>query len=142
MIELNPIGSIAKTVATGLDALFTSDEERAQAELAIMSELGKPHVLQAMANIEEAKHPSIFVSGWRPFLGWLCGGLLLYAWFLRDILIVLLGVSGNSQVIDKLPVVDASELMTLVFALLGLGASRMYEKTKGVARSGWGDKNA
>ena len=55
----------------GLDGLFTSDEERAKAELSLNHQLQQPHILQALANIEEAKHPSVFVSGWRPTRSWL-----------------------------------------------------------------------
>ncbi len=128
------VGKVAEGVLSGLDGLFTSDEERKQAELSIMQELNKPHILQAMTNIEEAKHPSLFVAGWRPSLGWLCVGLLGYAWVLRDFLIIYLSQTDMDVV---LPVVESGEMMTLVLALLGLGATRTYEKMNGVARGTW-----
>ena len=133
---MNPlaVGGIAEGVMKGLDSLFTSDEERAKAELAITKELNQPHILQAMANIEEAKHPSVFVSGWRPALGWLCVVLLAYAWIGRDLIVIGLSVADMAAVVKDLPVIGTGELMTLVMSLLGLGATRMYEKTKGVAR--------
>ena len=87
-----------------------------------------------MANIEEAKHPSVFVSGWRPALGWLCVVLLAYAWIGRDLIVIGLSVADMAAVVKDLPVIGTGELMTLVMSLLGLGATRMYEKTKGVAR--------
>lgn len=128
------IGSIAKGIMGGLDALFTSDEERAQAELAVVKELNQPHIMQAMITLQEAKHPSAFVSGWRPALGWLCVILLAYAWIGRDAVIIGLELFGKGGIVGKLPQVDAGEMLTLVFALLGLGATRSYEKMKGVAR--------
>ena len=134
---MNPaaIGSIASGIMSGLDGLFTSDEERGKAELLMIKELNKPHILQAMTNIEEAKHPSIFVSGWRPGLGWLCVLLLGYAWIGRDFVIIGLGLANKPEIIEQLPLVESGDLMTLVLALLGLGASRTYEKLKGVSRS-------
>ncbi len=134
---LNSVASIADSVATGLDELFTSDEERERARLLMMKELNQPHILQAVTNLEESKHPSIFVAGWRPALGWLCVILLAYAWIGRDLLHILLGLFQQTQIVEKLPVMDMGELMTLVLALLGLGATRTFEKLKGVARNQW-----
>ena len=128
-------GVIVSGVMEGLDHLFTSDEERAKSELALTKVINQPHILQAMTNIEEAKHPSVFVSGWRPALGWLCAVLLAYSWIGRDFIIIGLGLADKTKIIEKLPAVNSGELMTLVLALLGLGATRMYEKVKGVARS-------
>lgn len=139
-INLNPLGSIAESVVGGLDELFTSDEEREKAKLLMMKELNQPHILQAMTNLEEAKHPSIFVAGWRPGLGWLCVMLLAYAWMGKDIIVILLMLFGQGEIVTQLPGVDTGELMTLVLALLGLGATRTFEKINGVARSGWDKK--
>jgi len=135
-MHFNPIAGIVSEVIKGADALFTSDEERKAAELKLMAELNKPHILQALANIEEAKHPSLFVAGWRPALGWLCVSILGYAWIIRDFLLIGLAMNPATAGIS-LPLVATGELMTLVLALLGLGATRMYEKTKGIARSSW-----
>ena len=126
-------GVIVSGVMEGLDHLFTSDEERAKSELALTKVINQPHILQAMTNIEEAKHPSVFVSGWRPALGWLCAVLLAYSWIGRDFIIIGLGLADKTKIIEQLPAVNSGELMTLVLALLGLGATRMYEKVKGVA---------
>ena len=126
-------GTVVEGIMGGLDSLFTSDDERAAAELKLVALLAQPHMLQAMTNIEEAKHPSVFVSGWRPALGWLCVSCLGYAWIIRDFMVIGLQLAEDTKHI-VLPVIDSSELMTLVLALLGLGGVRMYEKIKGVAR--------
>ena len=133
---MNPlaVGKVASGIMSGLDGLFTSEEERAKGELLVLKELNQPHILQAMTNIEEAKHHSIFVAGWRPALGWLCVLLLAYAWIGRDFIIIGLGLADKMNIASQLPAVESGEMMTLVLALLGLGATRMYEKTKGVAR--------
>jgi len=127
-------GAVVNGLFKGIDGLFTSDEERAQAKLLMQVELQKPHMMQAMTTLAEAKHPNWWVSGWRPALGWLCVLLLAYAWVGRDFIVIGLSLSGNVDTISMLPVVDSSELLTLVFALLGLGGLRTYEKMNGAAR--------
>lgn len=141
------IGGIVGGVMKGLDDLFTSDEEREvlknkkeEMHIRLTEVLNQPHILQAMTNIEEAKHPSIFVAGWRPALGWLCVFCLAYAWIVRDAVIIAMGIYGHAELIGKMPVIDGGEMMTLVLALLGLGGIRSYEKIKGAARSSWGEK--
>ncbi|MCG7945847.1 MAG: holin family protein [Candidatus Thiodiazotropha taylori] len=131
------IPGLVRDTLNGADELFTSDEERGRLELAVLRVLNQPHILQAMTNIEEAKHPSIFVAGWRPALGWLCVVLLTYAWIGRDILIVMLLLGERYEIVSYLPEIDFAQLMTLVLALLGLGAARTYERVKGVARQTW-----
>ena len=134
MINLNPMAGIAKELMGGLDSLFTSDEERAKAELSLNHQLQQPHILQAMATIEEAKHPSVFVSGWRPALGWLCVLILAWTWIVRDVVIIALMLVDKSEVVQQLPIADTSTVITLLLCLLGLGGARTLEKLKGVAR--------
>ena len=43
--------------------------------------------LQTKINEAEAGHRTLFVAGWRPFIGWVCGTALLYNFILRDLLI-------------------------------------------------------
>lgn len=127
------LGPVVEGILGGLDKLFTSDEEREQAKLNILSELNKPHVLQALANIEEAKHPNWFVAGWRPGIGWICAAGLAYQFLVlpfASLIAVSLGHGG------ELPTLDSDMLMTMTLSLLGLGGLRTYEKTRGVAREG------
>ncbi len=79
---------------------------------------------QMEINKIEAAHSSIFVSGWRPAVGWICGGGLLYNTILSPFLDIWLEV----------PEVDVSLLMPVLMGMLGLGAMRSFEKSKGVAR--------
>lgn len=131
-MELSPFKGLAEGIMGGLDALFTSDEERAKAALELEKVLQQPHILQAMTNIEEAKHTSVFVAGWRPFIGWVAGIGLAYNFLLYPF------AGLVTQYVDptiKLPqLTSAGELMTLVLSLLGLGGLRTYEKINGVDR--------
>lgn len=87
---------------------------------------------QLDVNIEEAKNPSVFVSGWRPFLGWVCG--ISFAWqFLLQPMITYISIMTGHPA-PSLPVFDYSSLNNVLFGILGLGAMRSYEKVKGVAK--------
>lgn len=89
----------------------------------------EPDKWQAEINKAEAGHHSMFVAGWRPFIGWICGvglGMHFIAFPLLEWTTDLIG----TKIIA--PHVDWQVLMTLVLSLLGLGATRTYEKSKGL----------
>lgn len=129
------VGGVVDGLFSGLDKLFTSDEERAKAKLALQQELQKPHMQQAMITLAEAKHTNWFVAGWRPGIGWVCALCLLYHWLLKDIAkMIMVGVGTPGEVIALLPTIDGSAITGLVMALLGMGGLRTYEKLQGKAR--------
>lgn len=74
---------------------------------------------QIQVNTVEASHRSIFVAGWRPFIGWGGGAALIYN--------TLVAPAFN------LPVADLGFLQTVLMGILGLGAMRSFDKVKGVA---------
>ena len=80
---------------------------------------------QMEINKVEAAHKSIFVSGWRPFIGWVCGVGLLYNVLLSPIL----------DVWFTMPEIDPGLLYPVLMGMLGLGGMRTAEKFKGVARA-------
>ncbi len=84
-------------------------------------------------NTAEANNPHLFVSGWRPFLGWSGGLGMVYTFLIQP-----LG-SWAAAVMDQpaLPVLDTTVLTTLVMTMLGFGGMRTYEALKGVKRSAW-----
>ena len=130
------VGSLADSVMGGLDGLFTSDDEKAAAALKIQTLMAQPHMMQAQANIEAAKNTNWFVAGGRPSLLWICAIALLYNWILKDFIVIgIVTLNKNaSEIVPLLPTIDGNEVTGLVLALLGLGAMRTYEKTKGVSR--------
>jgi hypothetical protein len=89
----------------------------------------------AMAQIEvnktEAQHASVFVSGWRPAVGWICAIALGYHFILQPMLTLILSISG---IIVDLPTFDMTTLTTVLMGMLGFGGLRTYEKIKGVER--------
>ena len=130
-MSINPLAGIAGSVMNGLDDLFTSDEERANAALKVEQLLQKPHILQAMANIESAKHKSVWVSGWRPAIGWVCAVGLGYQFLILPFAGL---INAYFALQAELPSIQTAELTTLVMSLLGLGGLRSYEKTKGLTK--------
>ena len=86
---------------------------------------------QTDVNAVEAANPNMFVSGWRPFIGWVCGLALAYQYVAAP-LIMWLATSVGIK-LAMFPKLDDT-LWQLVFAMLGLGGMRTFEKIKGVAQ--------
>ena len=79
--------------------------------------------VQSEINKMEAQHRSIFVAGWRPFIGWICGVALLYNFIIRD---VIAWISPDAMP----PAIQMDQLITILLGMLGLGGSRTFEKIK------------
>ena len=78
--------------------------------------------LQAEINKIEAQHRTIFVAGWRPFIGWVCGFALAYNFVLRDLLVWYFGEATAP------PALQMEHLITVLIGMLGLGGMRTFEK--------------
>ena len=87
---------------------------------------------QANANLEQAKDPSLFVSGARPAIMWVCCLGIAWQYFLGPILTWVFAMWMPEI---QPPQIELEGLLGLTMSLLGLGAMRSYEKTKGVARN-------
>ena len=122
------IKDIASAIVGGPDDLFTSDEEKMKAELALMKELNKPHHLQALTNIKASSHSSVFVAGARPFVLWVCGFAFAYATIIEPILRFVATIAGYT---GEFPVLDTTLTMQALTGLLGFGAMRSFDKYKG-----------
>jgi hypothetical protein len=90
--------------------------------------IAKAAETQAKVNEVEAGHRSLFVSGWRPFIGWVCGMALAYHFMARDLMIFIW------PHLAELPSLEMDQLMTVLMGMLGLGGLRTYEKFKGVSK--------
>lgn len=122
---------------TGLLDKFVEDKDQKNAlahEIATLAEkqAHQAALSQIEVNKEEAKSRSIFVAGWRPFIGWTCGVALAYHFVLAPIIIFGTTVFGFQ--IPELPVFDMDSLMTVLLGMLGLGGLRTFEKAKGLTK--------
>lgn len=82
---------------------------------------------QIEVNKIEAASESFFKSGWRPNIGWICGGALGWNYILRPMLEAGCAMAGHPV---TLPPADMTELFPLLLALLGVGTMRSYDKAK------------
>jgi hypothetical protein len=118
---------IGDAVAAGIKVLdkFVADPDaKIKAEAELRNALFALDAKQAEINTAEAANSNVFVSGWRPAIGWIGAGGLAYHFILRPIFV---GLGWTS-----LPTLDGM-LFELIFAMLGFGGLRTYEKLKGVA---------
>ena len=78
--------------------------------------------LQAEINKVEAQNRSVFVAGWRPFIGWVCGVAFAFHYIVMPLLLAYTDM--------KLVEFDTNSLFTVLMGMLGLGGLRTYEKLK------------
>lgn len=130
-MDLLGIGTIVETVGKVAEHFITTDKEKMELELEGRRLDQANDLAQISVNTAEASSSSIFVAGWRPFVGWCCGFSMAYIGlfepFCRFIAQVLFKYSGT------FPQVDTTITMQVLFGLLGLAGMRTYEKQQGVA---------
>ena len=117
-----------KSIKVVLDK-FVLDKDRGQAE----SEIN-----QILANKVEATHPSVFVAGWRPLIGWACCASIALVYVVKPIAaIVLASINAPNEFALMQQVKLEEALWPLVVGTLGFGGLRSFEKVKKVARNDW-----
>tara|TARA_R110002051_G_scaffold143128_1_gene216154 strand:- start:95 stop:502 length:408 start_codon:yes stop_codon:yes gene_type:complete len=130
------IPQIAPILGNVLDRFFPDKEKAAQAQRAIESALlenaAQINLAQIEVNKAEAQHRTIFVAGWRPFIGWVCGVAL--AWHFVGVPVALFFIAWYGAEVPELPVFDMNSLMTVLMGMLGLGGLRTFEKMKGLTQ--------
>lgn len=101
-------------------------------EIATMADKTANEIALAQLDVNkvEAAHSSIFVSGWRPAVGWVCVTGLGWNFIMIPMINLVLDLKGLA--ID-MPLIDVSTMMPILVGMLGLGAYRTAEKIKGVA---------
>jgi hypothetical protein len=119
-----------------LDKVIEDKDQKAQLahELATMADRHAQDL--ALAQIEvnkaEASSGSLFKGGWRPFIGWVCGGAFAYHFVLQPVIVFAVLTAGID--LPPLPEFDMASLMTVMMGMLGLGGLRTYEKQKGITK--------
>lgn len=102
------------------------------AQLAAETDLAK---LQIQTNVEEAKNSNIFVSGWRPAVGWCCAAAFAYSYVLlpfAQFLVFTFGTTAMAEQLALAPRLELSEMMPVLLGMLGLSGLRTTERIKGV----------
>lgn len=136
----DPVSTIISTVGGIVEKIIPDPVAQANAklelvklqqngELAVMANDIQLAQMQANVNVEEAKSGNFFTSGWRPYIGWICGTGLAYQFLFRPIF----GwICENLLNWTQPPALELGTLLTLLTGMLGLGGMRTYEKWKNV----------
>jgi hypothetical protein len=121
------IDKLIKPVGDILDKFVADKDLKTKLSHELEKEIISLNKAQLEVNKVEAQHNNIFVSGWRPFIGWCCGLSLAYHFILEPVIQYILILNGIQY---DTPEFDFSQLSTIVMAMLGMSTLRTYEKTK------------
>ena len=138
-MAIDPVTAVLDIGGKLIDRLWPNPAERDAAKLALykaqqegqfkeQEQVFQLAKAQIEVNKEEAASTSLFVSGWRPAVGWTCVFGLVYSFVAQP----LLSWSSNIWVVPVPPELDMGTLLTLLAGMLGLGSLRTYEKKLGV----------
>lgn len=130
---ITAITALASTLVPALTNLFSEfieDKDKAnelahKAATMIAKQAHENAMGQLEVNKQEAAHKSLFVAGWRPFIGWVCGVAMGVNY---------LGVPIAGAFGVVLPVLDITTMFPVLLGMLGLAGLRTSEKMKGVSR--------
>lgn len=131
-------GGLIKGVADAADRFIETPDEAAANELKRMALSMQSELQQIDVNKVEAGHASIFVAGWRPAIGWICGAILAYNYIVQPLAVFAVRVWQPDYPVP--PVLSAGEIMPVLLGMLGLGGMRSFEKKAGVHRDSVGAK--
>jgi len=134
-MAFDPISAALDLGNTLITRIFPdpAQADAAKLELLKLQQSGELASMTAQTDInkEEAKNASILVSGWRPFVGWVCGSAFALHFLLIPIANFILVANNHKEVVLAF---DMQTLLTVLMGLLGLGGMRSYEKVKGVTK--------
>jgi len=127
MADLTGLGSVADLAKDVIGRIWPNKTEQEKAQMAAALTIVQG---QLDANRAEAANPSVFVSGWRPFIGWVCGAACAWNWIGLPVAVFVAAYLGKT--LNMRPA-DISEMMPILLGMLGLGGLRTVEKINNVA---------
>lgn len=129
---MSGIGSLAKDIRQAITGELPAEKQAEIQQKLLELEL-KAMEGQMQINLEEAKSEHLFVAGWRPFVGWVCGLALAYVSIFEPFISWIARLYGSTVVF---PVVDTTITMQVLLGILGLGALRTLDKRTSPAPQG------
>jgi hypothetical protein len=133
-MPFDPISAVFDVGSKLIDRLWPDPQKKAEAQLELIKLQQSGELAEIAGQLEinkiEAGSARLFVSGWRPAVGWVCCIGLATQFLIGPFATWTATLTGHSIEFPKL---DMGTLMTLLGGLLGLGTLRTYEKTQGVA---------
>ena len=130
---MNPLVDILLGVGSKvIERIFPDPAQAAAAQLELFKLQTSGELAQMTSqlevNKEEAKSTSIFIAGWRPFIGWICGFAFAMNFVIGPMIVFISAIFGHVIV---LPTLNMTEMSPVLMGMLGLGAYRTYEKVNG-----------
>ena len=124
-------GGTIKAVGNVIDDMHFSGEEKEKLKLQFAEIESKLKEKQLDINKAEATHRSVFVAGWRPFIGWISASALAFNFILAPCLEWYIAFAKLDIV---LPTISLNELYPIILGMLGLGFARSYEKKNNLTK--------
>lgn len=126
-MALDPISAVSDLARTAINAIWPDKTEQEKAQLAAAVAIVQG---QLDVNKVEAANPKMLVSGWRPYVGWICGTGFGIQFVIGPLAEWGSTLAGHPV---KFPPMDLGTMMPLLLGMLGLGGLRTTEKINGVA---------
>lgn len=138
-MNLNPLDAIVSLGTAAIQSIWPDKTKQAEEQRKLIELYQKGDIAELTAhvtllqgqmaiNAKEAEHKSIFVAGWRPFVGWVCGSSLLYAGVLKPFIEMIATLFGFTE---EFPVVDLAMMMPILLGMLGISHHRSEDKKNG-----------
>ena len=131
VINMSIVAQLVGPVTGLLDKFIEDKDQKAMLahKIATMSEEHHQDLMKAQIEVNkvEAASSNLFVSGWRPFIGWTCGLGMFGNFITIPFSNFVLALAGMDIVI---PLVPLETMMPVLMGMLGLGAMRSFEKTR------------
>ena len=133
-MALDPVSALLDIGGKVIDRVWPDPTQAAQAKLELFKLQQSGELTQIAGQLEinkaEASNPNLFVSGWRPAIGWVCAFALFYQYLAKPLGEGIAASLGHP--LPTLPGLDEN-LWQLLLGMLGLGGLRTFEKVQGVA---------
>jgi hypothetical protein len=135
-MAFDPLSAALEIGGKVIDRLWPDPVQAAAAKLELlkMQQSGELAAMTGQMDINkaEAANASVFVSGWRPFIGWVCGAACVWNWLGLKVLLFAAAYAGHP--LTNLAPADLSEMLPVLMGMLGIGGLRTIEKLNGVAK--------
>lgn len=133
-MDITGLGEVANFATSVVNKIWPDKTQQEKDAIAfqMQQEVIQSDLLKSQMAIDqvEAANQSIFVAGWRPGIGWVCGAAFAWTYVIQPLLAFIMSAIGHPV---SLPALDISGMMPVLLGMLGLGGMRSLEKVKGIS---------
>ena len=131
-MAFDPLTAILNIANTVLDRIIPDKTQAAAAKAELLEATLNGEIQNAVSQLQvnqaEAASKSVFVAGWRPWIGWVCGMAFAYTYIVQPLGQFVLALVNHPV---ALPPVNLDGMMPVLLGMLGLGAMRSWDKANG-----------